>query len=71
VAVLHLKPVPARLDAVDGHLAVVEERVEQADGVGAAADRRDDGVRQPALGRKNLLAHLIADHRLKSRTMAG
>jgi hypothetical protein len=33
VAVLHIKPVAARLDAVDRHLAVVEKRVEQADGV--------------------------------------
>ena len=65
VAVLHVEAVAAGLDADNRHLAVVEERMEQADGVGAAADRRDERVGQPSLGRHHLLAHLVADHRLE------
>ena len=43
------KPVAGRLDAVDLDLAVVEEGVEQPDGVRAAADAGDERVRQAAL----------------------
>ena len=39
--------------------------MEQADGVGAAADAGDQRVRQPALRRQDLLARLGADHRLE------
>ena len=65
MAVLDVDAVAAGLDAVDRDLAVVEEGVEQADGVRAAADRRDQRVGQPALGLHDLLAHLVADHRLE------
>jgi len=34
------------LDAVDRYFAVVQERMEQADGVGAAADAGDQRIRQ-------------------------
>ena len=40
--------VAAGLEAEQPHAGVVEERVEDADRVGAAADAGDDGVRQPA-----------------------
>jgi hypothetical protein len=44
---------------------VVEERVEQADGVRAAADAGDQRVGQAALHFQDLLARLAADHRLE------
>ena len=64
--------VAAGLDADDPHVAVVEEGVEQADGVGAAADAGDQRVGQAAF---RLAASApwprvpITDW--KSRTMAG
>ena len=42
VAVGHVDAVAAGLDAVDRHLGIVEEGVEEADGVGAAADAGDE-----------------------------
>ena len=39
--------------------------MEQADGVGAAADAGDERVGQAALGLEDLLARLAADHRLE------
>ncbi len=39
--------------------------MEQADGVGAAADAGDERVRQAAFGLQHLLAGLAADHRLE------
>ena len=39
--------------------------MEQADGVRAAADRGDEGIRQAALGRHHLLAGLAADDALE------
>ena len=39
--------------------------MEQADGVGAAADAGHQRVGQPALGLQHLGAHLVADHRLE------
>ena len=50
VAVLDVEAVAARLDAVDRDLAVVEEGMEEADGVRAAADRRDQRIGQAAFG---------------------
>ena len=57
--------VAGRLDAVDLDVAVVEEGVEQADGVGAAADGGDQRIRQAALRRQHLLARLAADDALE------
>ena len=65
VPVRHLEAVTARFHAEDLHALVVEERVEQAHGVGAAADAGDERVGQAALGLHHLLAHLPADHRLE------
>ena len=45
--------------------AIVEERVEDADGVAAAADAGDDRVGQPAGLLQDLRARLAADHRLE------
>src|SRR3546814_2803081 len=44
--------VPGRLDADDPHLGVVEEGVEQAHRVRAAADAGDQRIRQPVLRRQ-------------------
>ena len=54
-----------RLDADELDAVVVEERGEHADRVRAAADARDDGVRQPSLDLEHLRARLAADHRLE------
>ena len=54
-----------RLDADEPHVGVVEEAGEDADRVRAAADAGDDRVGQPALGREDLLARLVADHPLQ------
>ena len=64
MAVLDVDAVPARLGAVDPHLRVVEEGVEGADGIGAAADG-DERARQPALELEMLGADLVPDHRLE------
>ena len=66
-----LDAVPGRLDPDHAHLGLVEERMEQADRVGAAADAGDQRVRQPPS-----LAVICARTSLpitawKSRTMAG
>ena len=53
-----------RLDADQAHVGVVEEAVEHADRVRAAADRCNDGLRQASLRGEELLARLAADHRL-------
>ena len=54
-----------RLDADEAHVGVVDEGVEGADRVRAAADARDDDLGQPALGGEELLARLVADHALE------
>jgi hypothetical protein len=54
--------VAGRLHTDQAHALVVEEGVEQADGVGAAADAGDHGVGQPALALEQLRACLAADH---------
>src|SRR5687767_1500910 len=53
------------LDADETHIPVAHERVEDPHGVTAAADARDDGVRQPAAAVEDLRACLFADHRLE------
>ena len=58
-------PWPGRLDAEDLDAGVVEEGVEQPDGVGAAADAGDERIRQPALGLLHLGADLRADDGLE------
>ena len=60
-----LEPLAAGFDADDLHVLVVEERVEQADGVRAAADSGDQRVGQTAFGLHHLLAGFVADHRLE------
>ncbi len=54
-----------RLDADQLDLRVVDERGEDADRVGAAADAGDHPRRQGALGGERLLARLVADHPLQ------
>ena len=56
---------PGGFDADHLHAGLVEEGVEQADGVGAAADAGDQRVGQPSLGLLHLRAHLFADHVLE------
>jgi hypothetical protein len=50
---------------------VVDERVEDADGVAAAADAGDDGVGQPAGLREALRARLRPMTDWNSRTISG
>ena len=63
--VLHVEAVTGRLDAEDPHVAIVEERMEEANGIGPATDAGDDGVGQSALGRHDLLACFLADDGLE------
>ena len=58
-------PWPGGLDAEHRDRGIVEEGVEQAHGIGAAADRGDQRIRQPALGLLHLRLGLLADHRLE------
>ena len=58
-------PLPRRLDADQLDLRVVDERREDADRVGAAADAGDHARRQRPLGGQRLLARLVADHPLQ------
>ena len=55
----------AGLDADQPDAAIVDERVEDADGVAAAADAGDDGVGQPPGQLEDLRARLAADDRLE------
>ncbi len=57
--------VAGRFDADDLHGLVIEERVEQADGVGAATDAGNQRVGQAAFLLQDLLAYFVADHRLE------
>ena len=64
--------VAGRLDAVDLHARVVEEGMEQAHGVGAAADAGDERVGQPAFRAPCICSRVslpITDW--KSRTITG
>ncbi len=65
VPVFHVEPVPSGLDPVDRHALVIEERVEEAHRVGAAAYAGDERIGQAALALHDLLAHFLADHRLE------
>ncbi|CAM5639734.1 hypothetical protein SAURM35S_06328 [Streptomyces aurantiogriseus] len=56
-----LDAVTRRLAADEAHVRVRDEGVEEADGVGAAADAGDGGVGQPARALQDLAARLDAD----------
>src|SRR5580698_10055794 len=56
MAVFDVEPMAGGFDAIEFDLAVVEKRMEQADGVGAAADAGDKRIRQPSLHRRHLRA---------------
>ncbi len=60
-----LDPVARGLDADQLHLGVVDERHEDPDRVGAAADAGDHALRQPAGLLEHLGARLVADHALE------
>gem|GEM_PF-2562505 len=60
-----LDAVAGRFDADDLHALVIEEGVEQAHGVGAAADAGDQRVGQAAFLGLQLVAGFLADHRLE------
>ena len=55
----------AGLDADQSHALVVDERVEDAHRIAAAADAGDDEIGQAAGRVQNLRARLLADHRLE------
>ena len=57
--------VPGGFDADQLDLAILDEGVEDADRVGAAADAGDDGVRQRADRVQHLRARLPPDDRLE------
>ena len=57
--------VARRLDAIDLDVLVVEEGMEQAHRIGAAADRRNEGIGQAAFALEHLLLRLIADDALE------
>ena len=64
--------VAGRLEAVELHVGVVEEGVEDADRVGAAADAGDDRVGQPARSGRAPAARASSPMIFwKSRTIAG
>src|SRR5688572_2912222 len=54
-----------RFDTNQAHIAIVDEGIEDADGIAAAADACDDRVGQASRLRKDLPPGLPADHRLK------
>src|SRR5437016_14324964 len=58
-------PLASRFDADEPHVTVVEERVEDAHGVTAAADAGDNRVGKPAGELHDLRARFAADDRLK------
>src|SRR6185436_18764454 len=51
-----------RLDANEAHMRIVDEGVEDPDGVAATADAGDDGVRRAADELEALRLRLAADH---------
>src|SRR5688500_16111879 len=55
----------ARFNPDQPHARIVEEAVEDADGIAASANAGDDDVRQPPDPFENLLPRLATDHRLK------
>ena len=58
-------PEPARLDADHAHARSLQERMEQADRVAAAADARDQRGGQPAFLLQDLPARLAPDDALE------
>ena len=60
-----------RLDAEHPDVRIVEKRMEQADGVGAAADCRDQQVGQAADAVQHLGAGFLADHALEVADQLG
>ncbi len=62
---LAVEALAGRLDADQAHAFVGDEIGEQADRVGAAADRRDAGVGQAAFILQYLGARFLADHALE------
>ena len=65
MAIGHVDAMAGGFNAVDFHRRIVEERMEQADGVGAAADARDQRIGQAPFSGLHLRAHFIADHALE------
>jgi hypothetical protein len=63
--------VAGRLDAEHPDVRIVEERVEQADGVAAAADRRDQQVGQAADAASICARASVPITLWKSRTSSG
>lgn len=63
--------VAACLDADQAHALVLDEGVEEADGVGAAADARNDGIGKLALLLLKLLLDLLADDALEVANHGG
>ena len=66
-----VEPAASGLDAEDRDVAVVEERMEQADRVRPAADGGDDRIGQAALLFHYLLARLLPITDWNSRTSSG
>lgn len=64
-AVSAVSPPPCRLTADEPDGGIVDEVVERADGIGAAADTGNDGIRQLPFLFQQLLFDLFGDHRLK------
>jgi hypothetical protein len=69
--VVLVEPVARRLDAQHLDRRIVEERVEQADGVRATADRGHQQVGQAARAREHLCARLATDHALEIADQLG
>ena len=56
-----IQPMPARFNADDFHLRVVEERMEQAHRIGTTANAGDETVGQAAFAGQHLLFRFAAD----------
>ena len=59
------QPVAGGFDPEYFDTGIVEKRMKQSDGIGAAADAGDQRIRQPAFGLLHLGAGLDADDRLE------
>jgi hypothetical protein len=59
------KPVARGFHAIDLHLRIVQERVEQAHRIRAAPDAGNERIGQASFRREHLLARFVPDHRLK------
>src|SRR5690606_27006085 len=65
VAIGHIQSVPPGFHTVDLDVLVVEERMEEADRIGAAADAGHQRIWQPAFSLHHLLTNFLADDRLE------